>query len=202
MNSMVGSAPGFLATLPWRLLLAAITALVVGVLGAGSVSAAALPELGNRVGASTPTTAYLVGVHESISAGQLWGHAPPQGVSVVGSCVAAKTVDNVAETAAKACSFSGATLVLMADGTKKPIEDVQVGDEVIATDPETGEQVAKTVEHVFVHDDTVTDLVVDGEVISTTEDHPFWSVTDQRFERADQLDAGEQVLGADGRFPR
>ena len=66
-------------------------------------------------------------------------------------------------------------------------------------DPETGEQVAKTVEHIFVHDDTVIDLVVDGEVITTTEDHPFWSVTDQRFERADELSPGEKVLGADGR---
>ncbi|KRE59424.1 hypothetical protein ASG78_16265 [Nostocoides sp. Soil756] len=87
----------------------------------------------------------------------------------------------------------------MADGSRKPIEDVRVGDKVIATDPESGEQVAKTVEHVFVHEDTVVDLVVDGEVISTTEDHPFWSVTDQRFERADELSDGEKVLSADGR---
>ena len=98
-----------------------------------------------------------------------------------------------------ACSFSGSTVVLMADGSRKPIDEVVVGDKVIATDPETGEQVAKTVEHVFVHEDIVTDLVIDGEVITTTEDHPFWSVTDQRFERADELVAGEKVLGADGR---
>lgn len=104
-----------------------------------------------------------------------------------------------ANTAAKVCSFAGATTVLMADGTRKPIEAVKVGDRVIATDPETGEQGAKRVEHVFVHEDTVIDLVVDGEVITTTEDHPFWSNTDQRFERADQLAEGEQVLGADGR---
>jgi hypothetical protein len=103
-----------------------------------------------------------------------------------------------ANTAARACSFTGATVVLMADGTKKPIQDVKAGERVIATDPETGERVTKRVEHVFVHHDTVIDLVVDGEVITTTEDHPFWSVTDQRFERADQLNPGEKVLGADG----
>ncbi len=102
--------------------------------------------------------------------------------------------------AAKACSLTGATVVLMADGSHKPIEDVEVGDKVIATDPETSEQVAKTVEHVFVHDDTVTDKVIDGEVITTTEDHPFWSVTDQRFERADELSPGVKVLSADGRL--
>ena len=88
----------------------------------------------------------------------------------------------------------------MADGSRKPIEDVRVGDKVIATDPETGEQFAKTVEHVFVHNDTVIDLVADGEVITTTEDHRFWSVTDQRFERADELEDGERVLAADGRL--
>lgn len=102
--------------------------------------------------------------------------------------------------AAHMCSFSGATLVLMADGTKKPIEDVRVGDKVVATDPETGEQVGKTVTHLWVHEDTLTDLVLDdGTALTTTENHPYWSVDDQRFERADQLDPGERVLGAGGR---
>ena len=102
-------------------------------------------------------------------------------------------------TAARSCSFGGATTVLMANGRRKPIEDVMVGDKVIATDPETGEHVPKRVGHVWVHDDTVVDLVVDGDVITTTEDHPFWSVTDQRFERADQLAEGEVLLGPAGR---
>jgi RHS repeat-associated protein len=101
---------------------------------------------------------------------------------------------------AGSCSFSGETLVEMGDGSRKPISQIKVGDEVLATDPETGEQVAKTVEQVFMHDDTVIDLVVDGEVITTTEDHPFWSVTDHRFERADELEADEDLLGADGRL--
>ncbi|MGQ0847353.1 MAG: RHS repeat-associated core domain-containing protein [Sporichthyaceae bacterium] len=105
-----------------------------------------------------------------------------------------------AGTAAKACSFTAPTLVLMADGTSRPIGEVEVGDLVLATDPETGEQAAKPVEEVFVHQDAVADLVVDGHVLSTTEDHPFWSVTDQRFERADELSDGEQVLAADGRI--
>nr|WP_281250881.1 RHS repeat-associated core domain-containing protein [Sinomonas mesophila] len=79
-----------------------------------------------------------------------------------------------ANTMAKACSFSAATVVLMADGSRKPIEDINVGDKVIAADPETGEQAAKTVQRVFVHDDTVIDLAVEGDLITTTEDHPFW----------------------------
>ncbi|MFV0458757.1 MAG: hypothetical protein ACK5MT_08345, partial [Actinomycetales bacterium] len=43
-------------------------------------------------------------------------------------------------------------------GTKKPIDQIKVGDKVLATDPETGEQKPKKVEHVFVHDDWLTDL--------------------------------------------
>ncbi len=82
----------------------------------------------------------------------------------------------------------------MADGTEKPIDQVRVGDKVLATDPVTGEQVAKEVTHVWVHDDTLTNLVVDGETITTTEDHPFFDVTDGDFEWASQIDPGDQIL--------
>lgn len=112
---------------------------------------------------------------------------------------AGEKVTTAANTAAKLCSFTGATLVLMADGTKKPIEQVKVGDNVLATDPESGEQAAKAVTAVFVHKDTVSRLEIDRQVLETTEDHPFWSFTDQRFERADRLSAMELVLGGDGR---
>ncbi|SHK76461.1 RHS repeat-associated core domain-containing protein, partial [Nocardiopsis flavescens] len=42
-------------------------------------------------------------------------------------------------------SFVPGTHVVMADGSTKPIEEVETGDEVLATDPETGEQSARTV---------------------------------------------------------
>ncbi|MFD6093048.1 polymorphic toxin-type HINT domain-containing protein, partial [Oerskovia sp. NPDC060338] len=100
------------------------------------------------------------------------------------------------------CSFSGATAVLMADGSAKRIDEVGPGDKVASTPEEaggegapagTGEVVAQ-----HVHDDVMVTLVVAGASITTTEDHPFWSVTDQRFERADELEAGEAVLTATG----
>ncbi|WP_435826080.1 RHS repeat-associated core domain-containing protein [Micromonospora taraxaci] len=104
-----------------------------------------------------------------------------------------------ARTAARLCSFEGTTHVLMADGSRKPISEVEVGDEVVASDPETGEQEPREVTQVFVHQDTVIDLALDnGAVLGTTEDHPFWSVTDHKFERADALVAGEQVLTVEG----
>ena len=95
-------------------------------------------------------------------------------------------------------SFAADTRVLLADGTTKPIADIEVGDEVLAADPVDGTQAARPVEAVHVHDDALVDLVVDGAVLRTSEDHPFWSVTDQQFERADHLTPGEEVLTATG----
>ncbi|MCW4384189.1 polymorphic toxin-type HINT domain-containing protein [Salinibacterium sp. SYSU T00001] len=100
-------------------------------------------------------------------------------------------------TQATRCSFAGATLVLLADGTQKPIDQIKIGDSVLASDPETGRQEAKPVQQVFVHEDVVFDLSVGSETIVTTEDHPFWSVDESRFKRADELEVGDHVLSGD-----
>lgn len=179
-------------------LLVAFLAMVLGMLlPLGTASASGLPAAETRVEVSPLAAPDVVGIHECIAAGQHVDRAPSQLRHAVGHCVAA----NTGRTAARSClrSFAGTTLILMADGTKKPIEEIEVGDEVVATDPETGERVTHRVTRVWVHDDDVLDLVVDGEVITTTEDHLFWSVTDQRFECADELTAGEVVLGDGGR---
>ncbi|HEX6235791.1 MAG TPA: DNRLRE domain-containing protein [Acidimicrobiales bacterium] len=97
-----------------------------------------------------------------------------------------------------ACSFDGETEVVMADGSTKPIEDVEVGDRVVATDPETGESGSRRVTHVWVHDDTVVDLEVDGEVVTTTEDHQFWNDTDGEWQASEDLDPDDRLLTADG----
>jgi Pretoxin HINT domain len=101
-----------------------------------------------------------------------------------------------------ACSFEGATRVLMADGTTKRIEDVRVGDSVLAQDPETGEKSARKVTHLWVHDDEYVRLEIDGATVLTTANHPFWDDTDKRWERADELGVGDMVLTADGRRVR
>ncbi len=95
----------------------------------------------------------------------------------------------------KACirhnSFSPETLVLLADGTTKPIAEIEVGDEVLATDPETGETDGERVEALHVNvDSALVDLVVgsaDGRAatIHTTAEHPFWIP-----ERQQWIDAG------------
>ncbi|MFF3299545.1 polymorphic toxin-type HINT domain-containing protein [Streptomyces sp. NPDC002908] len=99
----------------------------------------------------------------------------------------------------KACnSFVPGTRVLMADGSSKPIEDVRVGDQVLATDPETGETVARTVTAEItgsgLKDLVTVTLTVDGEPvrITATAGHPFWVAALGRW-----IDAGELAAGQD-----
>ncbi|MFJ3880412.1 ricin-type beta-trefoil lectin domain protein [Streptomyces sp. NPDC090077] len=81
-------------------------------------------------------------------------------------------------------SFVLGTKVLMADGSTKAIEDVKVGDQVLATDEETGETRAETVTAEIKGQglkNLVTVIVnVDGESgsetaeVVATDGHPFW----------------------------
>ncbi|MEV6522850.1 polymorphic toxin-type HINT domain-containing protein [Longispora sp. NPDC051575] len=108
--------------------------------------------------------------------------------------------------APKVCSvhsFSPATLVVMADGSHKAIEDIEVGDEVTTTDPEAGQTLAKPVTNLHINQDTdLTDVTVtaaDGisSTLHTTQHHPFWDATDGRWVDAAQLIPGHQLLTLD-----
>ncbi|RAY14232.1 sugar-binding protein [Actinomadura craniellae] len=81
-------------------------------------------------------------------------------------------------------SFVPGTVVLMADGSRKPIEDVKVGDKVVATDPQTGKTGVHAVSAIItgVGQKTLIDIFVytdsgrgdqTGLVIATDE-HAFW----------------------------
>ncbi|MFK0116159.1 polymorphic toxin-type HINT domain-containing protein [Streptomyces sp. NPDC090994] len=78
-------------------------------------------------------------------------------------------------------SFVPGTLVLMADGTTKPIEDIENGDKVLATDPETGETAVETVTAEILgkgvkHLVKVEITTPDGTTaeVTATDGHPFW----------------------------
>jgi Pretoxin HINT domain len=98
-------------------------------------------------------------------------------------------------------SFRADTLVLMADGTKKPISEIEVGDKVIATDSVTGKKSIRKVTRLFTHiDDDLLDLVVltdDGvETIHTTDHHRFWSASTNAWVEAKDLKGGERLRTA------
>ncbi|WP_308288567.1 polymorphic toxin-type HINT domain-containing protein [Streptomyces macrolidinus] len=105
-------------------------------------------------------------------------------------------------------SFVPGTLVLMADGTTKPIEEVKEGDQVLATDPETGETNAETVTalikgHGEKHLVKVT-IDIDGADgsktadITATDGHPFWVPELKEWIDATDLDAGEWLQTSAG----
>ncbi|WP_255436090.1 RHS repeat-associated core domain-containing protein [Salinispora sp. H7-4] len=95
-------------------------------------------------------------------------------------------------------SFAGDTEVLLADGSTKPIKDIEVGDLVWATDPQTGYEGPREVTHLWVHEDQLVDLRVDGGDVTTTEDHPFWNETDRQWQDSQDLDPGDLLHTAAG----
>ncbi|HQY32214.1 MAG TPA: polymorphic toxin-type HINT domain-containing protein, partial [Thermomicrobiales bacterium] len=102
------------------------------------------------------------------------------------------------EAVAAACSFSGDTEVLMADGSHKAISKINLGDKVLAEDPEAGSSRGEDVTAVWVHKDTLVTLNTAAGQIRTTENHPFWNASDQAWQPAEEIDPGEAILTNDG----
>ena len=110
-------------------------------------------------------------------------------------------------------SFDPDTPVAKADGSTEPIKDIKVGDEVLATDPATGQTTAAAVTALHRNQDTdLSDVTVttgdgDGagaagasgtETLHTTQHHPFWDETSQAWVDAARLQPGHQLRAATG----
>ncbi|MEV0806664.1 polymorphic toxin-type HINT domain-containing protein [Micromonospora sp. NPDC050200] len=101
-------------------------------------------------------------------------------------------------------SFAAGTLVLLADGTRKPIEELEPGDKVWATDPVTGKTEVKPVVATHINLDVhLTDLTlaVDGQgefLVQGTQTHPIWSEDRGDWVDAAKLVRGERLLAATG----
>ncbi|MGW0664880.1 polymorphic toxin-type HINT domain-containing protein [Streptodolium elevatio] len=101
-------------------------------------------------------------------------------------------------------SFPGATPVLLADGTRKAISDIQIGDQVTATDPLTGETTAERVTDVIVthKDKEYTDVTVATptgvDTVTSTTHHPYWNQTAQLWTDAGDLKPGDQLRQPSG----
>jgi RHS repeat-associated protein len=127
-----------------------------------------------------------------------------------------------AENCARRNSFTAGTRVLLADGSSKPIEEVQPGDTVLASDPESGKSGergsrpgARQVTHTIRTDDdkeyvalTVAaraedrreDRSAGKDTITATAHHPFWSATRGRWVDAGDLRPGELLRTSAGTF--
>jgi RHS repeat-associated protein len=102
------------------------------------------------------------------------------------------------------CSFAGATLVLLADGTTKPIQNIQIGDQVQSTDTATGTNTAEPV--TALHDNQDTDLaditIQDAKghiaVLHTTAHHRLWNQTTHQWTAAGDLKPRARLRSVNG----
>ncbi|WJK42519.1 RHS repeat-associated core domain-containing protein [Solwaraspora sp. WMMA2056] len=106
-------------------------------------------------------------------------------------------------------SFVATTPVLMADGSRKPISDVEVGDVVLATDPTTGRTEGQEVTGLIVGtgEKNLVEVTVDLDgadgdrtgTITATDNHPFWVESENRWVDAVDLKPGYAFETADHR---
>ncbi|MFI6761194.1 polymorphic toxin-type HINT domain-containing protein [Micromonospora sp. NPDC050417] len=105
-------------------------------------------------------------------------------------------------------SFAPGTLVLLADGTRKPIEKLTTGDAVLSTDPKarisaprkitatiTGSGIRALVEITVDLDGNAGDATG---TITATHNHPFWTPDSGAWTDADELAPGQALLTAEG----
>ncbi|MGW0534971.1 polymorphic toxin-type HINT domain-containing protein [Streptomyces sp. NPDC003032] len=101
--------------------------------------------------------------------------------------------------------FPAGTDVRMAGGAKKNIEDIKVGDKVLATDPRTGKTGKREVTATIVtdNDKQFTELTIatpDGaKKLTATHEHPFWSANKKAWVEAGKLKPGMTLRTDDGR---
>ncbi|MFJ5885628.1 polymorphic toxin-type HINT domain-containing protein [Kitasatospora cineracea] len=98
-------------------------------------------------------------------------------------------------------SFPAGILVLMGDGTTKPIEQIQADDTVQAADPQTGESRPRRVEAtVYTPDDlNFTELTVAAAdksqqgTVTATDHHPFWAQNTTQWTAAAGIRVGDTL---------
>ncbi|WP_372405122.1 polymorphic toxin-type HINT domain-containing protein [Streptomyces luteireticuli] len=105
-------------------------------------------------------------------------------------------------------SFVPGTEVVLADGTARPIEKLEIGDKVLATDPEKGitepKPVSATIEGhgtkqlVKLTVDTDGDRGTATDTITATANHPFWLPELKKWVNAEELKPGQWLRTSSG----
>ena len=116
---------------------------------------------------------------------------------------AGSVVADVAEACAGGESFTPSTEVRLANGSSISLDQIKIGDRVLATNPKTGKTQAESVTAVLVnHDSDLLNLVVrtaaGDKVINTTQHHLIYDLTTRSWTQAEQLHAGDHLFASDG----
>ncbi|RKN58113.1 hypothetical protein D7193_05830 [Micromonospora costi] len=120
-----------------------------------------------------------------------------------------RTVKNIVDQLIKCgSSFTPGTGVLLADGSRRAIEQIRVGDKVLATDPVSGVTAAKPVTALIgsAGIKRLVDVTVDtdgaaGEetgTVTATHNHPFWVGDLDTWVRAESLKPGQSIRTSAG----
>ena len=110
--------------------------------------------------------------------------------------------------------FAAGTKITLADKSLKKIEDIVVGDQVLAYNPQTGETFSATVEKTDAvkHSGLVTYHLENGTKITATEDHPFltnkgWASFNptktalyKGYDKVEEIDAGDYFITPNGKL--
>ncbi len=97
------------------------------------------------------------------------------------------------------CSFSADTEVATPDGPVA-ISDIELGDEVLAYNEDTGEVGTYPVTALFYHlDPVIVELTIDDDTITTTPEHPFYR-DDNVWVGAGDLTVGDEIRNLDGTY--
>ena len=116
-----------------------------------------------------------------------------------GKAKKAKKASTAAKNLCKKECFVAGTLVATEVGSV-PIEEIQAGDMVWASDPETGEVALKEVVQTFRNETTeLVHVTVNGEEIICTNEHPFYSPV-KGWTEACQLRAGDILVLVNGEY--
>ncbi|MNO24972.1 Hint module [compost metagenome] len=135
-------------------------------------------------------------------------------MSIGGSGAAIKTIAKVAPKLAKmlkklgsksdsksgkfSCNCFTAGTKVQTDEGEKPIEEIEVGDRVLAKSDETGEQAYKEVVGLFQKQaDEIYYVHIGDEIIEVTGEHPFW-LNGKGWTLVKDLKVGDLLVSSDG----
>ncbi|WP_306356773.1 MULTISPECIES: PA14 domain-containing protein [unclassified Nocardia] len=162
---------------------------------AGTFSWRSVAKVATKAGAVVsyvPGPIGTVGAAVEVTGNLAQGNVKDAAIAAAGLVPGGKLIGAAAKNAAKnapdvtkavddavcANSFVPTTLVVMADGTTKPISKIEVGDLVVATDPATSQTGVQPVADVISGRGTkhLVDIAIEGSpnVITATAGHPFW----------------------------
>ncbi|MFE1557576.1 ricin-type beta-trefoil lectin domain protein [Streptomyces sp. NPDC058734] len=186
--------------------------------GCGAIAGAAGAAVANYMNPNADHS--ILGSLKDMATGALWGAAGGVLGAAAGPVLAAagkaigkgvgQVISKIAGKGGCATrnSFAAGTLVVMADGSSKPIDDLKPGDNVLATDPETGETAAKDVTATILGEgiknlvevtvDTDGDAGTATDLITATDGHPFWAVDLAKWVDATDLQPGQWLRTSAG----